>query len=119
MPKCSKLWGEATYRQGRVVKASVITRHGRRFDELHDGAAASKAMIIDPRADAQEFGESARKKLAVTDYAGGGRRFHFCHRLLRQRFMHYLGRADAKLALGDRKGAISDCLSAKGCGQRT
>jgi len=32
-----KPWGEATYRQGRVVAASIITRDGRKLDELASG----------------------------------------------------------------------------------
>jgi hypothetical protein len=35
-----KPWGEATYRQGRVVAAWIITPQGRRFDELNPGTAA-------------------------------------------------------------------------------
>jgi hypothetical protein len=39
-----KPWGEAIYRQGRVIEAWIITRQGRRFDELNDGTAAAAAM---------------------------------------------------------------------------
>jgi hypothetical protein len=38
------LWGEATYRNGRVVEAWLFTRDGRKFDELKDGEAAQKAV---------------------------------------------------------------------------
>jgi hypothetical protein len=37
-------WGEATYRNGHVVEAWLITRDGRKFDELKDGEAAEKAV---------------------------------------------------------------------------
>jgi hypothetical protein len=47
-------WGEATYRQGRVIEAWLITRQGRRFDELHNGPAASDALTAEAKAEAEQ-----------------------------------------------------------------
>lgn len=105
-------WGEATYRQGRVVEARVFTRGGRRFDELKDGPAANDAMVAEAKAEADVLNRGARAKLAAKDYAGAAAgftaaldRYYGCESLL--------GRSDAKLALGDVAGAIADCESAR------
>ena len=63
-------WGEATYRNGRVVEAWLITRDGRKFDELKDGEAAQKAVSDSLAAASRGAGDSGRQKLAAKDYAG-------------------------------------------------
>lgn len=49
-------WGEATYRNGRVVEAWLISRQGRRFNELRDGTAAQEALY----AEAEELAKRGR-----------------------------------------------------------
>ncbi|RXK56120.1 hypothetical protein ESB00_09675 [Oleiharenicola lentus] len=102
------LWGEGTYRQGRIAEAWVVTRSGRRFDELRDSAAATRAMEADAKVEAEKFRQSGARKLVTRDYTGAAAEFGFAI----DRFgsiAAYLGRAEARLALGDRDGAIQDC----------
>lgn len=63
-------WGEATYRNGRVVEAWLITRDGRKFDELKDGDDAQKAMSVSLIAASKGARDSGLQKLAAKDYAG-------------------------------------------------
>ncbi len=106
------LWGEATYRNGRATEAWVVTRSGRRFDELRDSAAATKAMNADAQAEAEKFRQSGARKLAARDYTGAAADFGFAIDRSGS-IAAYLGRADARLALGDRDGAIQDCKAAQ------
>lgn len=48
------LWGEATYRNGRVVTAWLITRDGHRFDELKNGDIAGQAVANSRAASSQD-----------------------------------------------------------------
>jgi tetratricopeptide (TPR) repeat protein len=63
-------WGEATYRNGRVVSAWLITRDGRKIDELKDGGAAQQAMAASRQAASRDKRISGLQKLRAKDYAG-------------------------------------------------
>jgi len=116
-------WGEATYRQGRVIQARVITRKGRSFDELGDSAAATEALVADAKTTAKEFAQRGRQKLAANDHAGALAEFTLALNANPHSAENYLDRADARFASGDVDGAIADCTKAMPCaesaGERT
>ena len=105
-------WGEATYRQGHVVAAWLTTRLGRRFDELHDGPAATEASNADAETVAAKITLRALAKLAVHDFRGAIDNFTSAIACAPD-FARYLGRAEAKVGLGDLEGAIADCQLAE------
>lgn len=107
-------WGEATYRQGRVVDAWIFTRLGRRFDELNDGPAACKALMAEAKASAEELTRRGRMKMAARDHAGAMADFTGALKSYASAEV-YLDRADARLASGDLDGAMADCTQAVHC----
>jgi hypothetical protein len=105
------LWGEATYQNGRVIEAWVLTRGSRRFDELNQGREANEALEAGAKATAEEIAQRGRRKMAAGDHAGA--LAEFTARLnIYPSTAAFLERADAKAAMGDFRGAFNDCTEA-------
>lgn len=63
-------WGEATYRNGRVVAAWLITRDGRKIDELKYGEAAQQAVKDSLNGASRDARNSGLQKLGAKNYTG-------------------------------------------------
>jgi len=107
------LWGEATYRQGKVIEAWLISRRGKRFDELHDGPAASAAVTAEAVAEAEQHASLGRQKLSAKDFKEAIAEFTAAIACYEFHGPSYFSRAEAQLALGDSGGASQDFRQAR------
>jgi len=107
-------WGEATYRNGRVVEAWLISRDGRKFDELKDGEAAQKAVSESLVTASQGMKDSGLKKLAAKDYTGAIADFNQALAINPLDADLHRARGDAYRATGQLDGAINDYGAAAG-----
>lgn len=107
-------WGEATYRNGRVVEAWLFTRDGRKFDELKDGEAAQKALNESLAAASSGARESGLQKLAAKDYAGAIADFTRALTINPLDADLHRARGDAYRATGNLDEAINDWCAAEG-----
>jgi tetratricopeptide (TPR) repeat protein len=107
-------WGEATYRKGRVVEAWLITRDGRKFDELKDGEAAQKAVSDSLAAASRGVRDSGLQKLGAKDYAGALADLNRALAVNPRDAELHRARADAYRATGNLDGAINDYGAAEG-----
>lgn len=109
------LWGEATYEQGRLVgPAWLVTRDGRKFNELTDGAAGHAAFLKSAASGADTRASSGRKKLAAGNFRGAIADLTQAIKADPADQALYRARADARMALRDQDGAIVDYLKAEG-----
>jgi tetratricopeptide (TPR) repeat protein len=107
-------WGEAMYRRGRVVSAWLLTRDGRKFDELKDGEAAQSA--VSRSLDAASLGARSRglQKLGAKDHVGAIVDLTDALAVHPRDAELLRARGDAHRATGDLDRAIDDYGAAEG-----
>jgi tetratricopeptide (TPR) repeat protein len=104
-----KLWGEATYSQGRLLGPPwLYSRTGRKYDELAEGEAAEADMAASNTAAAAEPARTARQELAAGDWTGAIRDFTRALALNPSDQNLNFERGEAKMKTGDLDGAIVD-----------
>lgn len=107
-------WGEATYRQGRVVAAWLITRDGRKLDELMDGEAAQKAVKDSLTAASSAPRTSGLQKLGTKNYRGAIADLSQALAVNPREADLHRARGDAYRAIGELDRAIDDYGAAEG-----
>ncbi len=107
-------WGEATYRNGRVVEAWLFTRDGRKFNELKQGEAAQKAVAESLVTASKSNRDRGFEKLRNHDNQGAMADFTSALAINPRDAGVLRARGDARKATGDLDGAIADWCAAEG-----
>lgn len=107
-------WSEATYRKGRVVEAWLITRDGKKFDELKDGDAAEAAIEAGAKAGSESSKQAGLEKVRTGDYAGAIADLSRALAINPADLGLYRSRGAARKSSGDLDGAIEDYCKAEG-----